>query len=87
LSNNLLVQQLSLFRIRTDFAVSSLVVGIVNSADSHPARSFGLCDRFPATAEERTVNRAQLIAAESHGFLQLWLKIKNSIDGTVNQDS
>jgi len=42
LGHILFVQQLSYFRIQTDFEVSSRVVGIVSSVDSHLAHSFGL---------------------------------------------
>ena len=41
-------------------------------------------DSFPATAELRAVNRAQLIAAESHGFLQI--RSENSTDWILIQD-
>ena len=70
LGENLLVQQLSHFRIRADLPVPSRVLGIVDAADSQlPLPRFSR-DRFSAAAELRAVNWAQLISTESHGFLQ-----------------
>jgi hypothetical protein len=46
------------------------VVGIVNAAVSQLALTSFFRDRFPATAELRAVNWAQLISTESHGLLQ-----------------
>ena len=43
---------------------------IVNAADSHLPPSSVLWYRFPAAAELRAVNWAQLISTESHSFLQ-----------------
>jgi hypothetical protein len=40
LGYNLLVHQLSHFRVRADLSVSSWVVGIVDATDSHLPRSF-----------------------------------------------
>jgi hypothetical protein len=42
---------------------------IFNAPNAHLARPFLSRDCFSAAAEERTVNRAQLITAESHGVL------------------
>jgi hypothetical protein len=46
------------------------MVGIVDAADSQLALASFSRDRFPAAAELRAVNWAQLISTESHGFLQ-----------------
>lgn len=71
LGYDFLVQQLSHFRIRTDLPVSSRVLGIIYSTHSHLTLVLFSPDRFPATAEERTVKRAELISAEPHDFLQI----------------
>ena len=70
LGHNLLVHQLSHFRIGADLPISSRVVGIVDATDSQLALASFFRDRFPATAELRAVNWAQLIKSESHGLLQ-----------------
>lgn len=70
LAHDLLVQQFSHFRVRTDLPISSWVVGIVDATDSKLALASFSRDRFPAAAELRAVNWAQLISTESHGFLQ-----------------
>ena len=70
LGDNLLVHQLSHFRVRADLAITSRVMGIVDPAYSQLALASFSRDRFPAAAELRAVNWAQLISAESHGFLQ-----------------
>ena len=85
LGHNLLVQQLLHFRVRADFAISSRVEGIINAADSQLALVPFSRDRFPATAELRAVNWAQLIAAESHRFLQIGFE--GAIDGSDMKDS
>jgi hypothetical protein len=73
LGHNLLVQQLSHFRIRADLPISARVLGIVDATDSHLSLASFFWDRFSAAAELGAVNRAELISAESHGFLQLEL--------------
>ena len=40
-------------------------------------------DRFPAAAELRTVNRAKLISAESHGLLLKWRCCIGCLAGTI----
>jgi hypothetical protein len=71
LGHNLLVHQLSHFRVRADLAIAARVIRIVDPADSQlPLASFSR-DRFSAAAELRAVNWAQLVSTESHGFLQL----------------
>jgi hypothetical protein len=46
---------------------------IFNAPNAHLARPFLSRDCFSAAAEERTVNRAQLITAESHDVLLICL--------------
>jgi hypothetical protein len=58
LGHNLLVQQLSHFRIRADLSVPSWVLGIVDATDSILALASFSRDRFPATTKQRSVNRA-----------------------------
>jgi hypothetical protein len=42
---------------------------VFNAPNAHLARPFLSRNYFSAAAEERTVNRAQLVAAESHDVL------------------
>ena len=70
LDHDLLVQQLPHFHIRSNLPISSRMVVIVDPADSQLALASFSRDRFPAAPELREVNRAQLITAESHSFLQ-----------------
>ena len=70
LGHNLLVQQLSHFRIRTYLPITARMLEIVNATDSQLALTPFSRDRFPAAAELRTVNRAKLVSTESHGSLQ-----------------
>ena len=70
LRSNLSVHQLTHLRVRADLTIAARVIRIVDPADSQlPLASFSR-DRFPAAAESRAVNWAQLISTESHGFLQ-----------------
>jgi hypothetical protein len=71
LVNNLLVQQFAHFRIRADLPVASRVLGIVDAMDSHLTLPSFSRNRFPAAAEQGTVNRTELIPTESHSFLQI----------------
>jgi hypothetical protein len=70
LRGNLSVHQLPHLGIGTDLPIPARVLGIVDPADSHLACSPVIGNRFSAAAELRAVNRAKLISAESHGFLQ-----------------
>lgn len=55
----------------SEFPVSSGMVRIFNASNAHLALPFLSWDFLPTAAEQRAVNRAQLISTESHGFLQL----------------
>lgn len=70
LGHNLLVQQLSHFRIRAYLPITARMLEVVNATDSQLALTPFSRDRFPAAAELRTVNRAKLVSTEFHGFLQ-----------------
>jgi hypothetical protein len=70
LGHNLLVHQLSYFRVRANLSITAWVMGIVYPADSQLALASFYRDHFPPAAELRAVNWTQLITAESHGFLQ-----------------
>ena len=70
LGHNLLVHELSHFRIRADLSVSPRMVGIIDATDSQLALAPHSRDRFPAAAELRAVNWTELISSESHRFLQ-----------------
>ena len=72
LGHNLLVHQLLHFRVRTDLAISTWVMGIVYPADSRLALASFSRDRFSATAELRAVNWAKLTSTESHSFPPDW---------------
>jgi hypothetical protein len=69
LGGDLPVHQLSHLGVRADLSISTRVLRIVNATDAHLARSSFLRNRFPSAASLRSVNRAQLISAESHGSL------------------
>jgi len=73
LSNDLPVEQFPYFAVRAEFSVSPGVMWIFNTPNAHLALPLLSRDRFSAAAGERTVKWAQLITAESHGFLQLWI--------------
>jgi len=68
LSDNFPIQELPHFSIRPDFPVSTWMLGIFDSSDAHLKRSLSLRDSFPATAKTRSMDRANLVAAESHDF-------------------
>ena len=70
LGHNLSVHQLTHLRVRADLSIPAGMMGIVNATDSQLALASFSRDRFPAAAELRAVNWAQLISTESHGFLQ-----------------
>jgi len=70
LGQNLLIHQLPHLGVRADLPISARVLGIVDATDSKLALASFSRDRFPAAAESRAVNWAQLISTESHGFLQ-----------------
>jgi hypothetical protein len=69
LQSNLPVEELPHFAVGAEFPVSPGMMRIFNAPNAHLARPFLSWDCFSAAAEERTVNRAQLITAESHGAL------------------
>jgi len=69
LRDDLPVEELSHFSVGSKFSVSSWMMRIFNAPNAHLARPFLSRDCFSAAAEERMVNRAQLITAESHGVL------------------
>jgi hypothetical protein len=70
LCRNLFVHQLPHLGVRAELSISARVFGIVNTPNSHLARSSFLGNGFPSAACQRTVDWAQLISTESHGFLQ-----------------
>ena len=70
LGQNLPVHQLPHLGVRADLPISARVLGIVDATDSQLALASFSRDRFPAAAELRAVNWAQLISTESHAFLQ-----------------
>jgi hypothetical protein len=67
------VEELPHFTVGPEFPVSPGMMRIFNAPNAHLARSFLSRNRFSAAAEERTVNRAQLITAESHDVLLICL--------------
>jgi hypothetical protein len=69
LGSNLPVEEFPHFSVGSKFSVSSWMMRIFNAPNAHLARPFLSRDCFSAAAEERMVNRAQLITAESHGVL------------------
>jgi hypothetical protein len=75
------VEKLPHFSIGAEVPVSPWMMRIFNAPNAHLARPFLSRDCFSAAAEERTVNRAQLITAESHG-LPPALDLKTRLTGT-----
>ena len=69
LRNDLPFEELPHFTVGAEFPVPSGMMRIFNAPNAHLVRPFLSRDYFSAAAEERTVNRAQLITAESHGVL------------------
>jgi hypothetical protein len=73
LGGNLPVEQFPHFTVGAEFPVSPWMMRIFNAPNAHLARPFLSRGCFSAAAEERTVNRAQLITAESHDVLLICL--------------
>ena len=69
LCSDLPVEELSHLTVGSELPVSPGMMGIIDTPNAHLARPFLSRNCFSATAEERTVNRAQLITAESHDVL------------------
>ena len=68
LLDNFPVQQFPHFRGRSEFPISSRVIRILNALHAHP---YYCClsvpsDRFPATAEQGSMNWTTFIATKSH---------------------
>ena len=73
LQSNLPVEELPHFAVGAEFPVSPGMMRIFNAPNAHLVRPFFSRDCLSAAAEERTVNRAQLITAESHEVLLICL--------------
>jgi hypothetical protein len=69
LCSDLPVEELPHFTVGSEFPVSPGMMRILNAPNAHLARPFLSRDCFSAAAEERTVNRAQLITTEFHNVL------------------
>jgi hypothetical protein len=69
LGDDLSIKKLPHFTVGSEFPVSPGMVPIFNAPNAHLARPFLSRNCFSAAAEERAVNRAQLITAESHEVL------------------
>ena len=69
LGDDLPVEEFPHFAVGPKFPVSPGMMRIFNAPNAHLALASFSWDCFSAAAEERTVNRAQLITAESHGVL------------------
>ncbi len=69
LCSDLPVEELPHFAVGSEFPVSPGMMQIFNASNAHLACPFLSRDCFSPAAEERTVNRAQLITAESHDVL------------------
>ena len=68
LKGDLLVHQLSHLCVRSEFPVAARMMGILDPANTHLPWSSLPGRHFPATAEPGTMDRAKLVASESHGF-------------------
>lgn len=75
LQSNLPVEKLSHLTVGAELPVSPGMMRIFNALNAHLARPFLSRDCLSAAAEERTVNRAQLITAESHDVLLICLGV------------
>jgi len=73
LGDDLPVEEFPHFAVGSEFPVSPGEVRVLNVPNAHLARPFLSRNCFSAAAEERTVNRAQLITAESHDVLLICL--------------
>jgi hypothetical protein len=73
LGGNLPVEELPHFAVGAEFPVSPGMMRIFNAPNAHLVRPFLSRDCFSAAAEERAVNRAQLITAESDDVLLIGL--------------
>jgi hypothetical protein len=73
LQSNLPVEELPHFTVGSEFPVSPGMMQIFNASNAHLALALFSWYCFSAAAEERAVNRAQLITAESHGVLLIGL--------------
>ena len=67
LGNNLPVEELPHLSVGSEFPVSSGVMRIFNAPNAHLALALFSWDLLSSAAEVGTVNRAELIPAESHG--------------------
>ncbi|MGA7830919.1 MAG: hypothetical protein WCA21_08165 [Terracidiphilus sp.] len=65
------VEEFPHFAVRAEFPVSPGMMLIFDAPNAHLALASFSRDCLSAAAEERSVKRAQLIAAEPHGFLQI----------------
>ena len=73
LGDDLPVEEFPHFAVGPKFPVSPGMMRIFNAPNAHLALASFSWDCFSAAAEERTVNRAQLITAESHEVLLICL--------------
>ena len=67
LGNDFPIEQLSHLRIGAEFAITSRMKWIFNSADAELSYCLHFRNYFPSAAETRTMNGADLVATESHG--------------------
>jgi hypothetical protein len=73
LGHDLPVEELPHLSVGSEFPVSPGVLRIFNAPNSHLALALFSWDLLSSAAEERAVNRAQLITAESHEVLLIGL--------------
>jgi len=71
LGHDLSIEQLAHLAVGAQFSVAAGMLRIVDAADSHLATMFLPGERFTSAAESRTVKRAELVSAKSHGFLRV----------------
>jgi hypothetical protein len=67
LCNDLPVEELSHFAVRAEFPVSPGMMRVFDAPNAHLALALFSWDLLSSAAEVGTVNRAELIPAESHG--------------------
>ena len=69
LGGNLPVEEFPHFPVGAEFPVSPGVMRVFDAPNAHPTLALFFWDCLSAAAGERAVQWAELIAAESHGFL------------------
>jgi hypothetical protein len=68
LGNDLSIEQLSDLCVGAEFAISSRMEWILDSADAELSNCLRFLNYFPSAAEMRTMDRTDLVPTESHDY-------------------